>query len=341
MIFEEVKVQRAEPTLARLGRARSATSLAGEMLTGTRTTKDWDNARDLKGRGDRLMTHKTRRKSSKDGAHYIGASIEGPFVRGPRREPLEAPAEHLSWHEQCVKNIFANLDSKGLGYVSFEKLQESFEMMRVPLDDEVFEQYALPLRETGTGAVSAQQFLDFHKAVWSNQPAAVRHNAGCPRAFGRSAAEVDAVERPSSSQSKGSKEDNTGLASSASGTALKSSFPSGIALPDVSVRDVRDVEGQLRRTYRMHASPKAPYLLPFDKLPDLLKDLGMANGMLMDVEAQARRLFNTADADNDGQLSFHEFVEFQNRYLASLETLRGGGFADAFRVTASAGQLRA
>lgn len=285
-------------------------------MTGTRLSKDWANARDLNGRGQRLATQRLRRKSSKDGAHYMGVSPDGPFVRGPRSEALQDTPESLSWHEQRVKDIYKSLDHKTIGSVGLEQLQESFQLLGVPLDADMFAKYCGALLNAYATSVSSQQFIDFHKAVWANQPAAVRHRAGCPRAFiGSAAAEAAATD--------GAAPVERGIGS----WDLTASLP--------SLKDVKDTEGQLRRVFRKYASA-ASGRLEFQKLPLVLKDLGLdAPKDIGEAESQARALFNVADSDNGGTLSFHELVEFQNRYVASLEALRGGGFVDAFRESAA------
>lgn len=281
------------PSLGSRGKSRSTTSLAGEMMTGTssKLSKDWDLSRDLAGREQHLARHRTRRKSSKDGVHYMGASPEGPFVRGPRFEPVDASADIWSWHENRAKSVFAQLDIKQCGEISLDALQDSFSVMKVPIDEDMFAKYCNELLPAGAVAVSFQQFLDFHKAVWSNQPAPVRRRAGC----------AQAVADPGAG---------------------------------VTVRDLRDLEGQLRRAYRNHSNE---YYEPLriQQLPAVFKDLGLDTGSLPEVESQARKLFNVSDSDTDGKLSFHEFVEFQNRYVASLETVRASSFADNFKASAA------
>lgn len=273
------------------------------MMTGTRLSRDWELSRDLAGRGQRLALRRTRRKSSKDGAHYAGGSPEGPFVRGPRFEPSDGSPEIWAWHEDLVKTVFARLDVKGSGEISLDKLEESFSMMQVPIDEDMFARYCSELLPGAAAAVSFQQFADFHKAVWANQPAAVRHRAGCAHAF-------------------------SGEAAGAKG------FRSGPASPGVTVRDLRELEGQLRRAYKNHSNSHYEPL-SVQQLPALFKDLGLDTSGIAEVEAQARRHFSIADADSDGRLSFHEFVEFQNRYVASLETVRASSFADNFRASAA------
>lgn len=311
---EDAVVRRAQkPPISdqsawKLRRERSATSVAGQMMTGTRLSKDWENARNVTARKKLLATHRSKRMSSKDGAHYMGASPEGPFVRGPRAEALDK-VESLSWHEQRVKSLYKALDKKELGCVTLQDLQDSFEMLGVPLDKDMFAKYAvdlqLDLRSAYATGVTSQQFMDFHKAVWANQPAAVQHRAGCPCAFigiGPGAAEVEAMP-------------GRGDVSPSSG-ALQRSMIALSGAP--SLKDVKDLEWQLRRVYRKHTSSEYGRL-DVQKLPLVFKDLGLdfPKG-IVEVERQAR-----TDWNKDGTLSFHEFVEFQNRYIASLETLRG------------------
>jgi hypothetical protein len=273
------------------------------MMTGTRLIKDWDNARDIKARKQLLAIHRTRRKSSKDGVHYTGASSEGPYVRGPRAESIDETPESASWHEDAVTRLYKSLDVKGVGFISLEKLQESFETLMMPIDKETFAKYRSELLPN-SNCVDFEAFVAFHKAVWANQPAAVRARAGCSGAFVGGAA----VTLP-----------GPGDVSPTNG-ALQRIVMAPPGLP--GLKDVKDLEGQLRRVFRKHASLETGRM-EFQKLPDVLKDLGLDFAKsLGEVESEARSLFNVADADHNGTLSFHEFVEFQNRYVASLETHR-------------------
>lgn len=303
MHFEDAVVRRAEPSwkgiegaggnkakLAKLARSRSA-SFVGGILTGTRLSKDWESARNLPGQRERLVFHRNRQPSSKDGAHYGGASPAGPFVRGPKRpESATQPQPGLdaSWssYEQRATSVFKKLDLNGTGLVSLDKLQESFEMMDVPIDEDTFSMYLTDYLKRDAG-LDFQQFIELHKAVWKNQPSTVRSrwNTEAPRPG-----------RP---------------------VPVEKSSP--------GLRHVQDAEGQLRRVYRKYA-PLDGYL-PVDDLPSVLADLGLSSRAvaLNAAPSEARRLFRAADLEGDGALSFHEFVEFQNRYVASLENLRSEG----------------
>merc|ERR1712196_562139 len=100
----------------------------------------------------------------------------------------------MGWHEERVKEIFSQLDIKQSGNVFLDQLEDSFSMMQVPIDEDMFAKYIGEFLPSGIESVNFQQFMDFHKAVWSNQPAAVRYRAGCTSAFSGIAAIAESTE---------------------------------------------------------------------------------------------------------------------------------------------------
>lgn len=288
-----------------LQRPRSVTALSGgAVVAGTRTLKDWRLAADLQKRSDRFDRWHEKRSAAWASDQYGGVSTAGPVVRSSLfKEVVDSQQASLTWHEDLVKNTFAKLKSTVKGEVGLDQLETSFAMMQIPIDASTFTRYACELLPAGTDSVNYQEFLAFHKAVWTNQSAAVRRFAGDPTATGSDAYTGSAACRR---------------------MMRSSSVPSG-----GSLRELRDNEGMLRSAFKRYE--QSPGYLSRGELPALFQDVGLDLGIATDVglpgSNRLHKFLNSqlSEADVEGQdkVSLHELIEIQNKYIAALEGEKG------------------
>lgn len=275
------------------------------MLAGTRILKDWKLAANLGKRTARFDRWHDKRISTWDSNVYQGVSSAGPVVRSTLYTQVgNRKTESLSWHEELIKHTFSQLSKTDKGEVGLDQLETSFAMMQIPIDGATFALYACELLPSGRDCLNFEEFTAFHKAVWANQPASVRRFAGDPSATGGSDAYMGSVA-------------NRRLLRS-------SSVPSG-----ASLRELRDNEGMLRSAFKRYE--QAPGYLERGQLPAFFRDVGLDLGINTDLGLSgSNRLHmflnsqcNPSDLEGKDQVSLHDVVEMQNKYIATLEAERG------------------
>lgn len=272
------------------------------MVAGTRTLKDWKLASDLSTRTARFDRWHDKRASTWDSKVYSGLGDSGPVVRSILSPQMKnRTGEVLPWHEELIRSTFTSLPKTVKDEVGLDQLEASFARMQIPIDNATFTRYACELLPFGADCVSLQEFTAFHKAVWANQPASVRRYAGDPLATG----------------------DIVAYSGSASNRRLlrSSSVPSG-----ASLQELRANEGMLRSAFKRYE--RSPGYLERAQLPALFQDLGLDLGINSDLGLKgSSRLnsflnaqFSKSDFEGKDQISFHDVVEIQNKYITTLES---------------------
>jgi len=271
------------------------------VLAGTRILKDWKLAANLGQRTARFDRWHDKRISTWDSNVYRGVNSAGPVVRSTLYAQVgNRKPESLTWHEELIKHTFSQLSKPDKGEVGLDQLEASFAMMQIPIDGATFALYACELLPSGRDCLNFEEFAAFHKAVWANQPASVRRFAGDPSATGGADAYMGSVA-------------NRRLLRS-------SSVPSG-----ASLRELRDNEGMLRSAFKRYE--QAPGYLERGQLPALFRDVGLDLGINTDLGLSgSNRLhmfldsqFKRSDLEGKDQVSLHDVVEMQNKYIATLE----------------------
>lgn len=268
--------------------------------------KDWEGAADLGMRNKRLKAQRLRRWSKC--GDVIGAEYPcmTPLVRGPMFKKIPSKPETTSWHENRVQKVYQDLSMNGSREVSIPQLQASFERLCLPLDKETFARYAQDFDDLDP--MTYPQFLEFHKHVWANQPAAVRWHAGDPSACGL---------------------DNSYDGKTKPELQLSNSLPTFMN----PLREVLTAtEDMVRLVFKRYSHGK-PGMIGRGDLPAILQDLGLpADTCILDgpVPSDLAKFLDEelGNADNSS-LSFHEFVKLLNRYMCMLEAVRTTSTSEA------------
>jgi len=262
--------------------------------------KDWELARNIEKRAERVQL-KLDKRFGKWGKEYYGPVAEsGPFVRTPLFKQVESRPDTSAWHKRRVMAVFNELDEHDCDEVGIDQLEGSFSQLQVPIDSQTFTLYAAKLLPVNTDYVSREEFLKFHQVVWDNQPASVRRFAGDPSVVGDlegSAPILKPMQRSSSAPTMGA-----------------------------SLKEVRDNERMVRTAFKRYQSK--PGFLPRKQLPALFQDIGLDPGIATDLGFAGSSKLNTflsnqlnkPDVDEGvNEVSVHDFIEVQNRYIAKLE----------------------
>lgn len=305
-------------------------------IKGTRTLRDWEGAADLTSRQKRLAGMKRH-------TSWSGRVKPEPLARGPRFEAIESRPETANWHEEKVRRVFASIDFGNRGEVRIDQLQDSFARIPLHMDEETFLKYAELLLPPDAENVTFDQFMAFHKAVWSNQPAAIRRHAGA--SFERdgqglgatsekeAAGEELPVDAAASPEGDLPVSPGAGFPTSPGGNKIRERLPTspnaGLSLHKsssvpsvVGSRDIYKTESEVRKAYALHTN--GPYgRLDHQELQALILDLGLDTSIINVVEASVKkRGLGRGLSEGFRPLTFHEFIEFQNRYIASQEKIR-------------------
>lgn len=281
--------------------------------------KDWQVAGDLERRSQRHDTLQLRRQAASLGQLHepsalvdlgtSGCDFACPLARGPLGEKLRADVRPKSanWHKKKVKQVYKLLDPQRDGAVRLEQLRESFQVMSVPINDQTFAQYAQDLLHSSTSnpdcTVVTEDFINFHREVWANQPAFVRWHAGDP-------VECDTTQAPPSPLKA--------RENAAAGVADSLMHRSGSAPSIVSAGELRNNEVMLRKSFTRHADRRSASL-SLDRIPAVLQDLGLP-GDLQDILASIDTDASSSDAADE--LTFHRTVSIVNKCIATHEASR-------------------
>lgn len=263
--------------------------------------KEWELARDINKRAERIQLKMNKRFASWSTEYYGPVAESGPLVRTPLFEGVELMPDSLAWHKRRVMGVFNELDVTETEEVGIDQLEESFSRLQVPIDSQTFTLYASMLLPVGTDYVSREEFLRFHQVVWANQPASVRRFAGDP-CFAGGTESPAMLKKP---------------------MARSSSMPTMGA----SLKEIRDNESRLRTAFKRYESN--PGFLSRKHLPAVFQDIGLDPGISTDLGFRGSNRLNTfltkqlkkPDVDEGiNTISVHDVIEIQNRYIAQLES---------------------
>lgn len=263
--------------------------------------KDKQMAMDVTERLRRVEERRARRAPTwSSGLGQVPAA--GPIARGPLLEGL-AQRTADERHAQRVHEVFTELDRAGLGEVGLSELRASFLMLHIAMDERTFDRYVGALLPLHCDAVSREDFTRFHQAVWANQPGAVKRMSGIYLS-----AVSDDGDRPR-------------VTKSASSGCL--------------VQEARQNEDTVRVAFSTYNQGRG--YVARREMPGLVQGLGFDPELARGVR-DMRRIGGfsgwqvaKADAVDDGQVSFHEFVDYQNRFISMVEASRGPNLEDDFR----------
>mmetsp|Transcript_52072 Transcript_52072/g.123985 ORF Transcript_52072/g.123985 Transcript_52072/m.123985 type:complete len:434 (+) Transcript_52072:86-1387(+) len=261
----------------------SKASRKKEAARHTNNSRDWEIAADLQLRSERRETLKMHRNRSWSGFVDTPAATKGPFLRGPMLDKMKARLPNDGWCELYARKAFAEYDTSRLGEVSMQNLHESLQGAELPLDPCTFNQYMDKTGMPKGDAVAQTDFVNFHRAIWENQPPAVKRQHVTLRGQG----------------------------------AMAASMPRCQTAPAaVSVKEIREGERVARRAFGRHVPPAEDGggRLGTGVLPNVLSDLGLY------AETTAESVQATGDGCK--KLGFEDFVGVLNQHMFVAEGWR-------------------
>lgn len=292
--------------------------MAGSLITGAKHTgplkhgKDWEKAADPV---QRLKRHEHRRKTperwselrsstlsslSASGTQSsslrrgkLAASSSMPSLRGPSRLAREPPVvTRYTKTMHDLQSLFKEHDLAGLGEITMDALRDSFEKLGYAMDRDTFMVYSEKFFPKGTDSVNIDDFIRFHDWVMSNQPPSVHHFGG-----------LIWVQKPTK-----------------------------VEAPPCLDKVRLEAEHHVRDVLNHHSTGSG--YLNQQQMADVIHDLGLDNGKHSDdphhLEQSILHLFEMADKNHDGRVSFHEFIDFHNHYIEMQSSLKSTSSRGSF-----------
>lgn len=309
--------------------------------------KDWRYARDPDHRNGRLEARRQSRIDTiaqKHGFHRGSAQLtesrsHGTLVRRPlcHNHDFFDGHEHEHRHafgdvqEKRCREIFKDLDPHGRTTLNIAQIECSFAMMRINIDVQTFQAYVdtvLPLVGDPHG-LHVDGFVEFHRRVWNNQPLAVRRSGHGQLAHAKIKTTIpkDNAIVPSSTANGKPKNSLRGHPTQTD----KRHGPRMHASSHTGLHEIKSSNSMARRAFDKYDLDHCGFV-DACLLPDVFADLGLDHGQPGDPEeVQAFLDQHFCHGDSGKRVSFHDFVQYQNKYISSIETLKGLDVGSKYR----------
>eukprot|EP00927_Polykrikos_kofoidii_P073988 TRINITY_DN69993_c0_g1_i1.p1 TRINITY_DN69993_c0_g1~~TRINITY_DN69993_c0_g1_i1.p1 ORF type:complete len:336 (+),score=52.42 TRINITY_DN69993_c0_g1_i1:91-1008(+) len=162
----------------------------GASLKTTRVVKDWECASQMDSRRLRMLHHQRARSrtmterpftpTTQGEDFYAKPFILTRAVMTPELRGLgDAPFDDL---EKRAREVFTELDVGRIGLITMDALEESFARVHsnapsLRMSNELFRKYVGEVLPHDCEGVDLEQFKEFHRRIWENQPLAVRRSS--------------------------------------------------------------------------------------------------------------------------------------------------------------------